>query len=93
MVLPKRNVPALEDEELTGTVRSFQEFRITAAIARVLEPFASGMYQPPKNLPNGLETLFDNGLRGCTYKEIVAQPIDLSMSLDDIQAIELATRD
>ncbi|KAG5865961.1 hypothetical protein JTB14_012190 [Gonioctena quinquepunctata] len=51
------------------------------------------MYQPPKNLPNGLETLFDDDLKGCTYNKLVAQPIDSTISVEHIKEIESATQE
>lgn len=56
VVFAKGGVPALEGEELVEMVRGFQQLNITPAVTRVFESFASEMYQPPKILPNGLET-------------------------------------
>lgn len=93
LVLPQGGVPALEGQELVKIIHDVQELNVTPAIARVLEPFASEMYQPPKSLPNGLETLFNEDLEGCTYEELIAQPIDLTISIEHIKEIESATRE
>lgn len=51
------------------------------------------MHQPPTLLPNGLETLFDVKYLEYSYQQLLAESIALNMSIEEIKAIELATRD
>lgn len=93
LVLPQGGVPALEGQDLVKIIHGVPKLNITPAIARLLEPFAFEIYQPPKSLPSGLETLFNDYLEGCTYEEFIVQPIDLTISIEHIKEVESATRD
>lgn len=87
------SVPPMETEEVISMVRRFEEINISSAIARVFEPFATEMHQPPKLLPNGLEALFDVKYLEYSYQQLLAEPITLNMSIEDIKSIELDTRE